>query len=239
MISEDFGIDVDSVMLHWWVTVTETDEQLAAGESTMQVNQTNQMGQRMQFDGVLDLNEVDEVWMQEELLCNIYLTGRDMAGNSFEVAPNNSRNQPFHSWQMHHVQPEFVLTQNAVSLSKLQISVDETSAVQIDVQNIGSLEGEAEVTIEIVKLDGTTELLRRTNVQVNAVSRETLVVDWKPTNSGLQWVKVTSTISRLNLRKWTSKNLSLKVSWMVSFNRQIQHYWAFRLWVLRFLVYFV
>ena len=191
MISEDFGIDVDSVMLHWWVTVTETDEQLAAGESPMQVNQTNQMGQRMQFDGVLDLNEVDEIWMQEELLCNIYLTGRDMAGNSFEVAPNNSRNQPFHSWQMHHVQPEFVLTQNAVSLSKLQISVDETSAVQIDVQNIGSLEGEAEVTIEIMKLDGTTELLRRTNVQVNAVSRETLVVDWKPTNSGLQWVKVT------------------------------------------------
>ena len=191
IISEDFGIDLDSVTLHWWVTVTETDEQLAAGESTMQVNQTNQIGQRMQFDGVLDLNEVDEIWMQEQLLCNIYLTGRDMAGNSFEVAPNNSRNQPFHSWQMHHVQPEFVLTQNAVSLSKLQISVDETSAVQIDVQNIGSLEGEAEVTIEIMKLDGTTELLRRTNVQVNAVSRETLVVDWKPTNSGLQWVKVT------------------------------------------------
>ena len=191
MISEDFGIDVDSVTLHWWVTVTETDEQLAAGESTMQVNQTNQMGQRMQFDGVLDLNEVDEIWMQEELLCNVYLTGRDMAGNSFATAPNNSRNQPFHSWQMHHVQPEFVLTQNAVSLSKLQISVDETSAVQIDVQNIGSLEGEAEVTIEIMKLDGTTELLRRTNVQVDAVSRETLVVDWKPTNSGLQWVKVT------------------------------------------------
>ena len=78
-----------------------------------------------------------------------------------------------------------------MSLSKLQISVDETSAVQIDVQNIGSLEGEAEVTIEIMKLDGTTELLRRTNVQVDAVSRETLVVDWKPTNSGLQWVKVT------------------------------------------------
>ena len=42
----------------------------------MQVNQTEQMGQRMQFDGVLDLNEVDEIWMQEELLCNIYLTGR-------------------------------------------------------------------------------------------------------------------------------------------------------------------
>ena len=191
MISEDFGIDVDSVTLHWWVTVTETDEQLAAGESTMQLNQTNQMGQRMQFDGVLDLNDVDEIWMQEELLCNVYLTGRDMAGNSFATAPNNSRNQPFHSWQMHYVQPEFVLTQNAVSLSKLQISVDETSAVQIDVQNIGSLEGEAEVTIEIIKLDGTSELLRRTNVQVDAVSRETLVVDWKPTNSGLQWVKVT------------------------------------------------
>ena len=191
MISEDFGIDADSVTLHWWVAVRETDEQLAAGESSMQVNQTDQMGQRMQFDGVLDLNDVDEVWMQEELLCNIYLTGRDMAGNSFVVAPNNSRNQPFHSWQMHHVQPEFVLTQNAVSLSKLQISVDETSAVQIDVQNIGSLEGEAEVTIEIMRLDGSTELLRRTNVQVNAVSRETLVVDWKPTNSGLQWVKVT------------------------------------------------
>ena len=35
--------------------------------------------------------------------------------------------------------------------------------VQIDVQNIGSLEGEAEVTIEIMRLDGSTELLRRTN----------------------------------------------------------------------------
>ena len=50
----------------------------------MQLNQTNQMGQRMQFDGVLDLNEVDEIWMQEELLCNIYLTGRDMAGNALK-----------------------------------------------------------------------------------------------------------------------------------------------------------
>ena len=88
MISEDFGIDVDSVMLHWWVTVTETDEQLAAGESPMQVNQTNQMGQRMQFDGVLDLNEVDEIWMQRNCFAIFILqaeTWQEIALRSLQI----------------------------------------------------------------------------------------------------------------------------------------------------------
>ena len=92
---------------------------------------------------------------------------------------------------MIHHRPEFSIDTGGAELSKLDLEVDENTAVQIHIRNTGLLGGDADLHVEVVKLDGSRETLARTSVYVDALSVSTAVVDWKPDTPGIQWVEVT------------------------------------------------
>ncbi|MAS57017.1 MAG: hypothetical protein CMA37_00195 [Euryarchaeota archaeon] len=190
VISENYGIDVDSVELFWWVTTMGQNDAIVSGSTPLQLVGNESTGLRLEFTGLVDLSVVDPVFLQEQAVLKIRIDGRDFAGNQFE-RDGNSEAFPAGVWHLIHHKSEISLEQSGVELSKSNLEVDEPTIVQVHIRNDGMLGGDAEVLIEVVNLVGERSQLARSSVFVEAESVYTLVVDWKPDAPGMQRIEVT------------------------------------------------
>ena len=190
IISENYGIDVDSVEMFWWVTSLGQNNAIASGSTLMDLVGNESTGLRLEFSGMIDLSTIDPLFLQEQVVLKIRIDGRDNAGNHFEKG-GNSEAFPAGVWNLIHHSPEFSLEQNGVELSKSNLEVDEPTIVQIHIRNDGMLGGDADILVEIVNLDGERSLLTRSSVSVESESVYTLIVDWKPDVPGMQRIEVT------------------------------------------------
>jgi hypothetical protein len=189
-ISDDFGIDTQSVQVIWWVTAIETGITITEGSDDMTLIGTENSGQKVGFEGIIDLSSIDKELQYQKLQCHIRLVGRDLAGNEFQSDSTfNSDNKPFATWDIKHIIPEFAIQSGGVEISKLSLMIDETVAVQIGVLNTGDRDGEVEVTLELVNLLGSRELIKREMISVEANSLNHVVIDWRPTEPGIQWIE--------------------------------------------------
>ena len=208
-ISDDFGIDTQSVEVIWWVTSIETGLTITEGSDEMTLIGTENSGQKVAFEGIMDLSDIDIELQYEKLQCHIRLVGRDLAGNNFQSSPTfNSANKPFATWDLQHITPEFDIQNGGVEISKANLEVDETAAIQVAVVNTGDREGEVEVTVELVKLDGSRELIKRDMVTVGANGLENLVIDWRPTEPGIQWIEASLPDSESTHSEWINVNIA-------------------------------
>ena len=57
-------------------------------------------------------------------------------------------------------------------------------------KNVGTLDGTTSATISGVRADGTSEVLRQTEVEILEGGLGTLLVDWAPEQPGSQWIVV-------------------------------------------------
>ena len=190
IISENFGIDSNSVELFWWVTAIGQSDTIISGSTPLELDGDIETGLRLEFFGTIDLSKIERQFLQEKLVVKMRIDGRDVAGNQFE-RDGNSVNFPSGVWELEQHTTGFSLEQSGVELSKSSLEVDENTIVQIHVRNDGMLGGDAEVLVEIVDLSGQRSQLARTTVYVESESVNTLLVDWKPDAPGLQRVEVT------------------------------------------------
>jgi hypothetical protein len=202
-ISDDFGIDTQSVQVIWWVTAIETGITITEGADDMTLIGTENSGQKVGFEGIIDLSGIDKELQYQKLQCHIRLVGRDLAGNEFQSDSTfNSDNKPFATWDIKHITPEFAIQSGGVDISKLSLAIDETVAVQIGVLNTGDRDGEVEVTLELVTLDGSRELIKREMLSVEANSLNHVVIDWRPTEPGIQWIEASIPNSDNTSSEW-------------------------------------
>ena len=118
------------------------------------------------------------------------MEGRDIAGNQFETE-KNSRQFPAHIWYLEHYKPIYSIERSGVELSKSSLEVDEPTIVQVHIRNDGKLSGDADILVEAVNLNGDRSMLSRSFVFIEAESVSTLIVDWKPSDPGIQRIEVT------------------------------------------------
>ena len=192
VISENYGIDPNSVELIWWVTTIDANDAIASGESMLQLDGNESSGLRLEFTGSIDLSKISPGILSEQVVLKIRFEGRDIAGNQFEKA-SNSESSPAGEWNLVHHVPEINLERSGIELSKTNLEVDEPTIIQIHVRNSGMLGGDANLKVEIVDLNGERSVLTKTSVFVEAESVSTIVVDWKPESPGIQRVEVTLT----------------------------------------------
>ena len=190
IISENYGIDTESVELIWWVTTKGSNDAIASGNSVLQLDGNESSGLRLEFIGSFDLSGISSKILHEQVVLKMRFEGRDIAGNQFEK-DGNSEGSPAGEWDLIHYTPDFTLDRNGIELSKYNLEVDEPTIVQIHVRNSGMLSGDAELLVEIVDLNGVRSELTKTSVFVEAESVSTVVVDWKPESPGIQRIEVT------------------------------------------------
>jgi len=190
IISENYGIDPNSVELFWWVTASGQSDPVISGTAPMELEGDENTGLRLEFTGSIDFSNIERQFLQEQLVVKMRLEGRDVAGNQFE-RDDNSVAFPSGVWNLEQYITDFSLEQSGVELSKSNLEVDENTIVQIHIRNDGMLAGDAEVLVEIVNLVGDRSQLAKTTVSVDAESVNTLLVDWKPDAPGMQRIEVT------------------------------------------------
>lgn len=190
IVSENYGIDADSVELIWWVTAKGGNDAIASGNAVMVLDGNVSSGLRLEFMGTIDLSGISPEILQEQLVLKMRLEGRDVAGNQFEKSAN-SEAYPAGVWDLVHHTPDILLDTSSIELSKSSLEVNEPTIVQIHVRNDGELGGNAELIVEVVDLSGDRYQLTRTSIFVESESVSTVVVDWKPEMPGIQRIEVT------------------------------------------------
>ena len=190
IISENYGIDTESVELVWWVAAKGDNNAIVSGNSVLQLDGNVSSGLRLEFIGTIDLSDISPEILRGEVVLKVRFEGRDVAGNQFEKE-GNSVSSPAGQWDLVHHTPDFTIDRKGIELSKYSLEVDEPTIVQIHIRNSGMLGGNAELLVEIVDLNGVRSELTKTSVFVDAESVSTVIVDWKPEFAGIQRVEVT------------------------------------------------
>ncbi len=121
----------------------------------------------------------------------ISIAGRDLAGNAVTGLGGNLNNPFLATWNMEWLQPEFTVSPSAMTYSRLLMEVGDTTSIQLEVENIGTLQGETSVSFETVMADGQRTLIQRVTVSAEAGAIGLIAVDWGPESSGVQWVEAT------------------------------------------------
>jgi hypothetical protein len=190
VLSEEGGIDYESLRLVWWVEDTVTGDYLRGGDAPFLLQGTEISGLNLVGTGTMDLSVITDEMLIDLLTVNVLVEGRDLAGNQVLGANGESSGNAVTSWLMEWRRPTFDLDSPAVQYSRLNVKEGETTAVQIFVKNTGTLDGSTSATISVIRADGTTSVLRNANVEVAEGSVGTILLDWGPEKEGLQWIEV-------------------------------------------------
>ena len=190
VLSEEGGIDFESLRLAWWVEDTVTGEFIRGGDSPFLLQGTEISGLNLIGTGTMDLSVITDDMLIDRFTVYVLIEGRDLAGNLVLGGEGQSAGNAVTSWLMEWRQPKFELETPAMEYSRLNLQTGDSTAVQIFVKNVGTLDGTSAATISVVRADGTSEILRQTEVDVAEGGVGTILIDWAPEQEGLQWIEV-------------------------------------------------
>ncbi|MDG1552113.1 MAG: hypothetical protein P8Q87_01170, partial [Candidatus Poseidonia sp.] len=191
VLQELGGLDVQSLELVWRVEDFLTGDTLRSGRVPMSLLGDEIDGNYLEVYANMDLTEITNEMMLDRMIVSIRIDGRDLAGNEVLSIGGEPSGLMISTWNMEWLQPKFELSPSALSYSRLLIDVGETTSVQLEVENTGSLAGSIDVIFESVEFDGTRELIQRTSVTAEAGGIGLVTLDWGPTTPGVQWVVAT------------------------------------------------
>ena len=190
LLSEDGGLDVESLELVWWVEEKETGDRIRDGIEPLTLLGPDISGLRLEVFGSFNLSEITKEMLENRLTVHIYVSGRDLADNEVLGLGGTPAGTPVGVWDMVWLKPEFELQSGSVSYSRFLVEVGQTSIVTAYVENTGTLDGSVEVIFLEVLADGNRSTLRRVTVQIPQGGGVPVTTDWNPTQTGLQWVEV-------------------------------------------------
>jgi hypothetical protein len=193
VISEEGGIDTESLQLVWWVEDELTGDRLRDGTEPMELVGNDIEGLRLELISSFNLSGITGEMLEDRLKVFVRIEGRDLAGNSILGFMGSPSGTPVANWGMTYLEPEFQMESSSVSYSRHMVEVGQTTSVSIVIKNIGTLDGSTDVAITSVSQDGTYKTVRLTSVDIIKGGESIVIVDWGPEYSGLQWIEVTLT----------------------------------------------
>jgi hypothetical protein len=191
LLSEEGGLEVDSLELIWWVEEKATGDRLRNGVEPLSLVGSEISGLRLEVFGSIDLSVITPSMLENRLELHVVVAGRDLADNEVLGLGATPAGTPVGVWDMEWLKPEFEISQGSVEYSRDIIEVGQASIVTAYVKNTGTLDGSVELVFEIVEADGNRSTLRRTSAEIPQGGEIAVQVDWTPEASGLQWIEVT------------------------------------------------
>ena len=189
-ITEEGGLDVESLQLEWWVEDADTGDRLITGFEAMILEGDDAAGTQLEVYANVDLSDITDSMIENRLILFVKINGRDLADNpvlGMNGAPTGSE---IAQWELEWLRPEFSIGPLDVSYTRLILEVGQSTSVQALVSNDGSLDGTVQATAYIVRLNGTKEVLQRPSLEIPAEGKGLISIDWVPTAEGIQWIEV-------------------------------------------------
>ena len=191
VLQELGGLDLQSLELVWVVEDFETGDTIRSGRKALNLEGEVLDGLHLEVYADMNLSEITDDMLIDRMVVKIMIEGRDLAGNAVTGLNGDSANLYIASWNMEWLQPEFQLAPTSLSYSRLLMDVGDTTSIQLEVENVGTLAGSIDVVFETVTLDGTRTLIQRISVEAEAGAIGLAAVDWQPSEPGIQWVEAT------------------------------------------------
>ena len=191
VVSELGGLDVQSLELIWQVVDYKTGDLIRSGREPLTLDGHEPNGLRLELYAEMDLSSITKDMLIDRMVVKIAIEGRDLAGNEVTGLDGDLADLTIATWNMEWLQPQFELEPTALTYSRLLMVVGDTTSIQLEVENAGTLAGRIGVVFEAVSLEGERTLVHRTSVDAEAGSVGLISVDWKPVKPGFQWVEAT------------------------------------------------
>ena len=191
IVQELGGLDLSSLELVWQVEDFETGDVIRSGREPMMLEGDDLDGLRLELYADMNLSEITNEMLIDRMEVKISIAGRDLAGNAVTGLGGSVNNPYLATWNMEWLQPEFTVAPSALTYSRLLMEVGDTTSIQLEVENIGSLQGEIGVQFETVDPTGERVLIQRTTFSAEAATIGLVTVDWRPDMPGVQWVEAT------------------------------------------------
>ena len=191
IVEELGGLDLQSLELVWQVEDFETGDVIRSGREPLALEGAELDGLRLELYADMNLSEITNEMLIDRMVVKISIAGRDLAGNSVTGLNGNLNNPFLATWNMEWLQPKFTVAPSAMTYSRLLMEVGDTTSIQLEVENVGTLQGEIAVTFETVNMDGERTLIQRETVAAEAGAIGLVAVDWRPELAGMQWVEAT------------------------------------------------
>ena len=217
IVQELGGLDLQSLELVWQVEDYETGDVIRSGREPLSLEGEDLDGLRLELYTDMNLSEITNAMLIDRMEVKISVAGRDLAGNAVTGLGGNLNNPYLATWNMEWLQPEFTAAPSALTYTRLLMEVGDTTSIQLEVENIGSLQGEIGVVFEVVDLTGERILIQRTTVAAEAGAIGLLAVDWSPESPGVQWVEATLD----NGVSVTGTNIDVRVAEEPSFSQKL------------------
>ena len=191
VIEELGGLDVQSLELVWVVEDFETRDTIRSGREALNLMGTELDGLRLELSTEMNLSEITDSMLIDRMVVKIYVEGRDLAGNEVTGLNGGVSGTSIATWNMQWLQPEFTVSPSSMTYSRLLLEVGDTTSIQLEVENTGTLEGSVDIIFESVELDGTRSEIQRTSVTADAGGVGIVTLDWGPERPGVQWIEAT------------------------------------------------
>ena len=191
VVEELGGLDVPSLELVWQVEDIETGDIVRSGREPLTLEGGAIDGLRLELVAEMNLSSITNDMLIDRMEVKISIAGRDLAGNPVTGLGGNL-NDPFLAvWNMEWLQPKFTVAPSALTYSRLLMEVGDTTSIQLELENIGTLEGEIGVVFHNVNSAGERTLIQRSTFIADAGTVGLLAVDWRTEEAGVQWVEAT------------------------------------------------
>nr|MCS5533583.1 hypothetical protein [Candidatus Poseidoniaceae archaeon] len=135
VVSEEGGIDTDSLQLVWWVEDQLTGDRLRDGTEPMELVGSDIEGLRLELTSSFNLTEITGDMLEDRLIVVVKIEGRDLAGNPILGLLGTPSGTPVAQWGMRFLEPVYQLEPSSVTYSRLMVEVGQTTSVQISVKN--------------------------------------------------------------------------------------------------------
>ncbi|HIO94235.1 MAG TPA: hypothetical protein EYN46_02640 [Candidatus Poseidoniales archaeon] len=193
-IAETQEIDPDSLRLQWLVTEGEDPKGVMIAEGTSTLIIPSGTLASLQLSAITNLNLAEVLQsdsLESALTLHVWVTGQDAAGNLFDSNHSfNSYDSPFASWPLEQKIAKWSVEAGDIEYQRIFIEVGESIVVQIDINNIGTASGSANVVVETVNLAGQRLPLHIATAEAAPGQSETMTVSWQPEEMGIQWIEV-------------------------------------------------
>ena len=191
VVQELGGLDLESLELVWQVEDFETGDVIRSGREDLTLEGEAIDGLRLEVYGDMNLSEITNEMLIDRMEVKISIAGRDLAGNTVTGLGGDLNNPFLATWNMEWLQPKFTVAPSALTYSRLLMEEGDTTSIQLEVENIGTLQGQTGVSFETVTAQGERTLIQRTDVAADAGALGLVAVDWQPETAGIQWVEAT------------------------------------------------
>ena len=187
VMSELGGLDMQSMEMVWEVEDFTTGDLIRTGREPVNLVGEDVAGLRLELTGEMNLSSITQEMLVERMVVKLRVEGRDLAGNPVQGVGGSN----IITWNMEWLQPEFTVSPSALTYSRLLLDLGESTSVQVEVENVGSLEGSVDVLFEEVTPDGLRSVIQRSSASAPAGGVTTVTIDWQPEGLGLRWVEAT------------------------------------------------